>query len=129
MTSLIQQYPLVVSATLINLVQYLYTGFRVGGARVKYGVKAPATTGHPEFEKLYRIQMNGLEFLPVLLSSLWLAALTSQNDKLSGSLGLTYAVGRVIYGLGYPEKRGPGFLIYFLSIVGLLGVSAVQFFK
>ena len=43
--TLIQQYPLVVSATLINLVQYLYTGFKVGGARQKYGVKAPATTG------------------------------------------------------------------------------------
>ena len=86
-------------------------------------------TGHPEFEKLYRIQMNGLEFLPVFLSSLWLCALTSQNDKLSGALGLTYAVGRVVYGLGYPEKRGPGFLIFFLSIVGLMGVSAFQFFK
>ena len=73
--------------------------------------------------------MNGLEFLPVFLSSLWLSALTSQNDKLSGALGLTYALGRVVYGLGYPEKRAPGFYIFFLSVIGLLGVSVYQFIK
>ena len=72
--------------------------------------------------------MNGLEYLPVTMSSLWIAALTSQNDALVGGLGLTYAVGRVLYGIGYPAKRSAGFGIFFLSLVGLLGITSYHAF-
>jgi len=47
--SFVEQYPLVVSASVLSVVQYLYTALAVGGARVKYGVKAPATTGKYEY--------------------------------------------------------------------------------
>ena len=33
----------------------------VGRARGTYGVKAPATTGHPEFERYFRVHQNTLE--------------------------------------------------------------------
>jgi len=36
---------------------------------------------------------------------------------------LTYTVGRVLYGLGYPDKRSAGFGISFLTLIGLIGVA------
>lgn len=43
--SLVEKYPLVLSASAVNLLYYIYTALRVGNARIKYGVKAPAVTG------------------------------------------------------------------------------------
>src|SRR5690625_7314259 len=45
-----------------------------GRARMKYGIKAPAVTGHPGFERAYRVQMNTLEQTVLFLPVLWLAA-------------------------------------------------------
>ena len=49
-------------------------GVLVGRARGQYGIAAPATTGHPVFERYYRVQMNTVESLLVFLPGLWLAA-------------------------------------------------------
>jgi glutathione S-transferase len=46
----------------------------VARARVKYGVKLPAISGNAEFEPVFRVQMNTLEWLPIFLPSLWLFA-------------------------------------------------------
>ena len=43
------------TVTLIIGLFYFYTAFRVGNLRQKHGIRAPATTGHPEFERAYRI--------------------------------------------------------------------------
>ena len=85
-------------------------------------------SGHLEFENAYRIQMNNLELLPVFMSSLWMATLSSNNDVVCGSIGLTHALGRVLYGLGYPDKRSVGFGTTFFSIVGLLSIAAYHGF-
>jgi hypothetical protein len=37
---------------------YFYTAFRVGNLRGKHAIKAPATSGHPEFDRAYRVQLN-----------------------------------------------------------------------
>ena len=58
---------------LAALLEYLVFGLLVGRARGLYGVKAPAVTGHPVFERYYRVQMNTLELLVVFLPVLWLA--------------------------------------------------------
>ena len=47
--------------TLLALFVYVWTLARAGGARGKFGVEAPATTGHPEFERHFRVQANTLE--------------------------------------------------------------------
>ncbi len=44
--------------TVLAVLQFLVFGFQVGGARGKYGVKAPATTGNEIFERVFRIQQN-----------------------------------------------------------------------
>ena len=59
---------------LLALLQYLYFATLVGQARGKYGVNGPAVTGHPVFERYFRVQMNTLELLIVLLPGLWLFA-------------------------------------------------------
>ena len=117
--------PLSTLSTILALVVYVTLAFLVGQAREKYGVAAPAVTGHPEFEKRLRVQMNTLEQLALLLPALWLCALWV-GDGWAGLGGVVWSAGRVIYARGYyaaPEKRGPGFLITFLpSVVMLLAV-------
>ena len=39
--------------TLLALLEYLILGVMVGRARRTYGVEAPATTGNPDFERIY----------------------------------------------------------------------------
>ena len=60
--------------TLLAIALYFYTGLLVAKARAKFGVQAPATTGHPDFERVFRVQMNTLEWMPIFLPLLWLFA-------------------------------------------------------
>ncbi len=53
--------------TVLAVLQFILFGFQVGGARAKYGVKAPATTGNEIFERFFRIQQNTLELLICLI--------------------------------------------------------------
>jgi glutathione S-transferase len=110
--------------TLLALTLYFWMSARVGAARARFGVEAPAVTGHPEFERHFRVQANTLEGLIVFLPSMWLFALYL-NEVVAAGLGLVWIVGRVIYMLAYakdPKSRGPGFGIQaFASVALLLG--------
>jgi glutathione S-transferase len=44
--------------TALAVLQFIVFGFRVGAARGRYGVKAPAITGNEIFERLFRVQQN-----------------------------------------------------------------------
>ena len=108
--------------TLLAVLLYFYTGILVAKARGKYGVKAPATTGNPDFERVFRVQMNTLEWMPILLPALWLFALYV-NDAAAGVLGLVWIVGRVLYIRGYSaaaEQRHRGFSIQAFASGALL---------
>ena len=97
--------------TCLAILLYFYTGIRVAKARVAFGVKAPAISGNADFERVFRVQMNTLEWMPIFLPSLWLFALYI-NDALAAALGLVWIAGRVLYMTGYSQaaaKRGPGF--------------------
>ena len=56
------------------LLQFIFFGAQVGQARGKYGVNAPAVTGHEGFERIYRVQMNTLELLVPMLPAMYAAA-------------------------------------------------------
>ena len=58
----------------LALLQYVAFGMLVGRARGRYGVKAPAITGHEVFERYFRVQQNTLELLVVMLPAIWLFA-------------------------------------------------------
>ena len=108
--------------TLLSLIFYLATSVQVGRARGRLGVAAPAMTGHPEFERLVRVQANTLEWLVVHLPSLWLFALYV-DARAAAAIGAVWIVGRLIYARAYardPGTRSTGFLIQALSTVVLL---------
>ena len=107
--------------TLLAILLYFYTGIRVGMARAKTGIKAPATVGNPEFERAFRIQMNTLEWMPIMLPAMWLVALYV-GDIWAAAGGLVWIIGRGLYIQGYTqaaEKRGLGFGIQALAAMVL----------
>ncbi len=113
--------PLTALVTLLVLLLMFATAFNVGRARGRYGVKAPAVTGHEMFERAYRVQMNTLESAAVMLPALWLYA-GFIGDRGAAVMGLVWLIARVWYALAYqrdPAKRGGGFGLSFLVFVGL----------
>jgi glutathione S-transferase len=97
--------------TCLAILFYFFTSIQVSKARAAYGVKAPTISGNPDFERVFRVQMNTLEWLPIFLPSLWLFAIYI-SDPGAAALGVVWIVGRILYMIGYSEaaaKRGRGF--------------------
>jgi glutathione S-transferase len=104
------------------LLQYLYFGFQVGGARSRYGVKAPAITGNEIFERYFRVQQNTLELLVVLIPALPLFSYYV-SARWGAGLGALYLIGRFVYALAYvkdPAKRSFGYGLSFLPVAVLV---------
>jgi uncharacterized MAPEG superfamily protein len=97
--------------------------------RGKHNIQAPATTGHPEFERAFRVHYNTLESLIVFLPLLWLATAYFRTvGWLPAALGLVYILARVAYMQVYmadPAKRGPAVAIGGLASLGLLILSII----
>lgn len=107
--------------TCLAILFYFYTSILVSKARGKFGVKLPAISGNPDFERVFRVQMNTLEWMPIFLPSLWLFAIYV-SDGFAGAFGAVWIIGRVIYVIGYSkatEKRGPGFAVQFVAAAAL----------
>lgn len=117
--------------TLLTVLLLFGTMWVVGRARGKYDIKAPAVTGHPNFERAYRVQMNTLESTVMFLPALWLAA-TYGFSGWAGIAGLVWLAGRILYAVTYLQdatKRGPGFGISMLgwaAIVVMAGIGVVR---
>lgn len=121
---------------LLALLQYVWFTARVGLARGKYHVDAPACDGDENFSRLFRIQQNTLEqlivFIPATyafayyLSELWMMV-----------PGLAFIIGRFLYSAEYskdPKTRTPGMAITLLANVvlvlgALFGLVKVMFFS
>ena len=107
--------------TCLAIAFYFFTSVRVARAHAIFGVKLPAMTGHPDFERVYRVQMNTLEWMPIFLPSLWLFAIYI-GDGIAAGIGLVWVIGRILYVLGYAravKDRGPGFAIQALATIAL----------
>lgn len=104
-------YPLTSLALVAALLIYFVLSVNVGRARATWGVPAPQSGGHPEFDKRYRVQMNTLEQLALFVPGVILCA-PVQGDGFTAVLAGIWCLGRIIFALGYyrdPAKRGPGF--------------------
>jgi glutathione S-transferase len=119
--------PLVALTICLAIAVYIWTIVSVSRARGKYGIRAPATTGNADFERVFRAQQNTLEhlvmFVPCILlfsrfvSPLWAAG-----------IGLVWVLSRIWYAIGYAapggNQRSMGFGISFAA-TGVLLVGAL----
>src|SRR5262249_26159334 len=119
-----QRFPYTDLVMVAALLVYVWTLFQVGRARAAHKIAAPATDGPPDFQRVYRVQMNTLEQLVWFLPSLWLFA-SAWGDLWAAAVGVFWPFGRIIFALAYykaAEKRSLGFLItFFASAILLLG--------
>ncbi len=98
----------------------------VGMCRGKYGIKAPAITGHPQFDIAYRVQMNTLENTLAFLPALWVAALC-YSVSWATWLGAVWVLARVWFAVAYarnPASRGPAFMVSMAAWGLLMGGGA-----
>jgi glutathione S-transferase len=79
---------------IVILLAVLFYFFTVTKARAKFGIKAPAVSGDPDFERVFRVQMNTLEWMPIFLPSLWLFAIYV-SDAGAAAIGLVWIFGRI----------------------------------
>ncbi|MCU0769048.1 MAG: MAPEG family protein [Burkholderiaceae bacterium] len=114
MTTTLHWPALVTLATLALLFACI---FAVGRARGRYQVPAPATSGPPEFDRIFRVQMNTLESTVLFLPALWLAALYF-SPPVAAAVGGVWLLARAWYALAYarnPKSRGAPFVIAFAA--------------
>lgn len=129
---------LMFAVLVLILLQYTYFSFKVGHARIKFNIKAPATSGHPEFERRYRVHQNTLEqlvvFIPAMLAFGFIAAARGwPGYELASALGILWIIGRFIYARSYvrePDSRALGFMLGFLAsnllMLGILVAAAMS---
>ena len=106
----------VIIITVLALLQYVYFGYRVGAVRGQTGVKAPAMTGDPEFERVNRIHQNTLEQLVFVLPVMWIYA-NAVSPIWAAGFGAIYIIGRFVYSAAYrkdPGSRSIGFMMSLL---------------
>jgi glutathione S-transferase len=116
---------------LLTVILQFGTMFAVGHARGKYRIEAPAISGHPAFERAYRVQMNTLESTVMFLPTLWLAVHYGYV-LWAGVAGLVWVLGRVWYALAYlqdAKKRGTGYMVSMVGWAVLAVMAAVGWIR
>jgi glutathione S-transferase len=114
--------------TCIALIQSFVFAFQVGQQRVKHNVRAPDVSGHPEFERAFRVHQNTLEQLIIVIPALWIFA-SYWKAEVAATIGLIFVISRQVYRNAYladPAKRSTGFGIgaaamTILLLGGLIG--------
>ena len=111
----------IVLVTVAALLLYVYMSVvLVSRARVKHGIPAPTMTGNADFERVVRVQMNTLEWLPVFVAAFWMCA-AYWDPRIVALGGVAWIVGRVLYMQSYSKgaNRSLGFSIQGLAVLAL----------
>jgi len=128
-------YGYVILSFLLSVVLNLWLGFRVGGARKKYGVEYPALyhvtikdnkiDQNNVFNCFQRAHQNFLEQYPGMTVMLLLAGL--KHPRISAGLFAVWVVGRVLYAIGYstgnPKNRSWGSPLIITTLLPLFFLS------
>ncbi|NXQ33913.1 LTC4S synthase, partial [Alaudala cheleensis] len=115
------------TVTVLGVLEQAYFFLQVIYARRLFGISPPKISGPPEFERIFRAQVNSSEYFPIFLALLWQAGLFF-HQGLAAALGLLYLYARYCYFMGYKasssERLAP---IYFSAGVLwiLIAVSAL----
>jgi len=107
---------------IVALIEYMFFTMQVGRARIKYEIKAPATTGNEIFERFFRVQQNTLEQLILFIPSIYLFAVYV-HEITAAVLGLFFIIGRALFFKHYttsPDKRAAGMILGMLANTVLL---------
>lgn len=118
-------YPSLITGLALLLYTILF--INVGRARSRYKIDAPATSGDPAFERVFRVQQNTLEQLIVFLPSLWLFSVFV-SPQWGAGLGFLWVLARIYYAWSYYRdagSRSPGFGVSAISTIILLLGSLV----
>jgi len=117
--------------TWLTLILLALLAYDVSRARARHGVRAPATSGNEQFERVYRTHMNTLENAVVFLPALWLAAWYWRPGWAS-VCGAVWLLGRVWYAVGYKrdsKARSRGYALSTVAFVVLVVGSAVGWLR
>ena len=118
---------LVVIVIMLALIEYIVLLARVGSARIRTGLAAPAVSGNEEFERHFRVHYNTIEQLILFIPSIWFFA---EYVHVLGAvgLGLVFIIGRALYAVNYvkdPASRSLGMMLTILPcyvlVLGALG--------
>ncbi|XP_056372996.1 leukotriene C4 synthase isoform X2 [Hyla sarda] len=120
------------AVTLLGVLEQAYFSLQVIAARRKYSVSPPCTTGPPEFERVFRAQVNCIEYFPLFLAVLWLSGIFFHQGT-AAACGVLYLFARYRYFKGYsvsPQGRltpmylnaGVLWFMIGLSALGILNV-------
>lgn len=116
-------HPLIGLVTVATVLLLAAMTIVVGRARGRYGVRAPATTGHDGFERAFRTQANTVEAALMFLPALWTAS--SFGDPVVASVfGAVWLFARIVYAVTYldpAKKRTFGFALSSLATLMLVG--------
>ncbi len=121
---------LIAIVTALALLQAFFFAYQVGQARVKHEVRAPAMSGHADFERAFRVHANTIEQLVIFIPGMWMFGYYI-NAQIGAGIGLLFVIGRFVYRnayLGNPKNRTAGFGIGALSMMvlvvgGLIGAA------
>jgi len=108
---------------ILALLQYFLFTILLGRTRKRAGITPPAITGDAAFERMYRVQMNTLELLMMLLPGLLIASKFWPEHWVAG-MGIIYLVARIAYWRAYVDahktRREWAFACSLLPILALL---------
>lgn len=108
--------------TILALIQAYVFAIQVGQARVKHGVRAPDTSGHEGFDRMFRVHQNTMEQLIMFVPALWIFG--HFVHPMGGAIvGLLFIVSRFIYRGAYlkdPGSRSLGFGLGAMALAILL---------
>ena len=107
---------------LLALLQFTWFTMRVGMARGKYNIDAPACSGDENFERVFRVQQNTMEQLIVLIPASYAFAVYL-SEVWVVIPGAVFIIGRILYSAEYlkdPKTRSPGMGLTLLANVVLI---------
>ncbi|XP_030360983.1 leukotriene C4 synthase-like isoform X2 [Strigops habroptila] len=90
---MLDQIHLLAAVTVLGVLEQAYFFLQVIYARRAFGISPPKISGPPEFDRIFRAQVNSSEYFPIFLALLWQAGLFF-HQGLAAALGLVYLYAR-----------------------------------